>query len=325
MKRSALEFLRCPDCGGTLTPDTAEEDGDLISEGRLTCAAGHAHAVRNGIPRFVPADNYAGTFGFQWNLFRETQLDRHSGHPISAERFWKSTGWTPAQLEGKRVLDVGCGAGRFTEVALAAGAHVVALDYSSAVDACAANHAASDRLTVVQGDIYKLPVAPGTFDFVYCLGVLQHTPDVRRSFASLRVPLKVGGRLAVDVYGKSILTLLTGKYWVRPLTSKVEREKLFGLVQKYVPVFLPVSVAVGRVPMIGRKLRSIVPISNYDGILPLSKTQQVEWSILDTFDMLSPAYDQPQSEATLQRWFEEEGYREIEVFKAGHVVGRGVA
>jgi SAM-dependent methyltransferase len=231
---------------------------------------------------------------------------------------------TAAQLAGKRVLDVGCGAGRFTDVALGAGAEVVALDYSSAVDACLANHAASPRLTVVQGDIYHLPVAPGAFDFVYCLGVLQHTPDVHRAFLSLKAPLASGGRLAVDVYGKSVLSLFTGKYWVRPVTTKVERDRLFALVRKYVPVFLPVSVALGRVPVLGRKLRSIVPISNYDGILPLSRAQQVEWSILDTFDMLSPAYDQPQTPATLRTWFEHAGYRDIEVFKEGHVIGRGV-
>ncbi|HYW49535.1 MAG TPA: class I SAM-dependent methyltransferase, partial [Gemmatimonadaceae bacterium] len=267
MKVSALQYLRCPDCAGVLTAHGAE--GTTITTGHLECANGHRHQVRAGIARFVPADNYATTFGFQWNLFRETQLDRHSGHPISADRFWKSTGWTPGQLAGKRVLDIGCGAGRFTDVALGAGAEVVALDYSSAVDACAANHAGSDRLTVVQGDIYHLPVLAGAFDFVYCLGVLQHTPDVHRAFRSLRAPLRSGGRLAVDVYGKSILTLFTGKYWVRPLTARIERDRLFSLVRKYVPVFLPVSVALGRVPMLGRKLRSIVPISNYDGILPL--------------------------------------------------------
>jgi SAM-dependent methyltransferase len=128
----------------------------------------------------------------QWNHFAKTQLDSHSGHPISADRFWTSTGWNPDALKDRWVLDVGCGSGRFAEVALAAGAQVVALDYSSAVDACAANLGHHPRFHVIQGDIYALPFAPGSFDFVYSLGVLQHTPDVARAFAALP-PMLVGG------------------------------------------------------------------------------------------------------------------------------------
>jgi len=34
-----------------------------------------------GIPRFVPAANYAGSFGMQWNRFRDVQLDYPKEHP----------------------------------------------------------------------------------------------------------------------------------------------------------------------------------------------------------------------------------------------------
>ncbi len=105
----------------------------------------------------------------QWNTFSKTQLDSHSGHPISANRFWEATGWKPSDLAGQRVLDVGCGAGRFAEVALEAGAEVVALDYSNAVDACYENLGRSERLLVVQGDVYSLPFRKGDFAFVYSL------------------------------------------------------------------------------------------------------------------------------------------------------------
>ena len=84
------------------------------------------------------------------------------------------------------VLDVGCGAGRFAEIALRTGAKVVALDYSTAVDACYANLGHHENLEVVQGDVYALPFVGRSFPFVYSLGVLQHTPDVRTAFAALR-------------------------------------------------------------------------------------------------------------------------------------------
>ena len=129
----------------------------------------------------------------QWNHFARTQLDSHSGHPISANRFWKATGWHATEMKDAWVLDVGCGSGRFAEVALNAGAHVVALDYSSAVDACYTNLENHPNLYVVQGDIYALPFVPESFDYVYSLGVLQHTPDVGSAFAALPRMLAGGG------------------------------------------------------------------------------------------------------------------------------------
>ena len=62
-------------------------------------------------------------------------------------------------MNGSWVLDAGCGAGRFAEIALSSGANVVALDYSSAVNACYLNLKEHSNLHVVQGDIYALPFA----------------------------------------------------------------------------------------------------------------------------------------------------------------------
>lgn len=68
-----------------------------------------------------------------------------------------------------------------------------------------------------------------------------------------------------------------------------------------------------------------VPACSYGGVYPLSKEQLKEWAILDTFDMLSPRFDYPQTAASLHEWFAEAGFGQIEIFKAGHLVGRGVA
>jgi uncharacterized protein YbaR (Trm112 family) len=158
MNFDLLKLLRCPKSGQRLS---LHENDLLISEDGQ-----NQYPIRDGIPRFVPQVNYADNFGLQWNLFSKTQLDSHSGQPISANRFWKATGWTKNDLSDQWVLDVGCGAGRFAEVALNAGAKVVALDYSSAVDACYANLKHHPNLHVIQGDIYALPFAPKSFPFV---------------------------------------------------------------------------------------------------------------------------------------------------------------
>jgi uncharacterized protein YbaR (Trm112 family) len=158
MKRELLGRLRCPNTGQSLMLETQESDGNAIESGWLVSMDGqYRYPIRNGIPRFVAESNYADNFGMQWNHFHQTQLDSYSGHPISTDRFWAATGWRAEDMKDQWVLDAGCGAGRFAEVALNAGAKVVALDYSSAVDACYANLKHHPNLHVVQGDIYALP------------------------------------------------------------------------------------------------------------------------------------------------------------------------
>jgi SAM-dependent methyltransferase len=323
MNRDLLEVLCCPDCHGDLTLDDAG-DGGAIEFGTLWCKdCAAAYPIRTGIPRFVPAENYASTFGLQWNRFPRTQLDSNSGVPISRNRFFATSGWTDEELNGRRVLDVGCGSGRFAEVALGAGARLVAVDYSAAVDACAANLAGPGR-DFVQADIDRLPFRESVFDFVYCIGVLQHTPDPDRAFRSLLPPLRPAGKIAVDVYPKTWMNMVWPKYWLRPITKRIRPARLFAFVQWMVPALLPLSRALGRIPVAGRKLRWLIPVANYEGIHPLNEQQLREWAVLDTFDMLSPAHDHPRSRAELHEWIKSAGLQQGEVLKAGHLVARGV-
>jgi hypothetical protein len=118
--------------------------------------------------------------------------------------------------------------------------------------------------------------------------------------------------------------VVSPKYWLRPLTRRMAPERLFRLVRRMVPLLLPLSRLIGRLPVVGAKARYLVPVANYEGVYPLSEPQLREWAVLDTFDMLAPAHDHPQSARTLRAWFVESGIRSVEVFRAGHLVGRGV-
>src|SRR5258708_23842146 len=161
MTPDLLEILACPDCRGALSLTASSHDEGRIDSGTLRCAScERTFPMVRLIPRCVPADTYASSFGFQWNTFRTTQLDSHTGLPISRERLFKESRWMAADLAGKRVLDVGCGAGRFAEVALSAGASLVAMDYSNAVDACFANLGGHPRLSVLPPDAYHPPITP---------------------------------------------------------------------------------------------------------------------------------------------------------------------
>lgn len=304
--------------------DSCAETGGEIETGTLACmGCRHDYPIVDAIPRFVNSESYAHTFGFQWRLFRRTQMDSHTGLPISRQRFLSFTGWSVEDLRGKLLLDAGCGAGRFAEVALDCGAEVVAVDYSGAVDACRQNLGSHRLFHVVQADVYRLPLRPGSFDFVYSFGMLQHTPDVEKAFLALPQQLKEGGQLAVDVYPKLWRNVLWPKYWLRPFTRRLSAPALLRLSTFLVRLLLPLSNAIGRIPMAGRKLRYLLPVVNYQGVYPLSEAQQREWSVLDTFDMLSPAHDHPQSSATVKRWFEKAGLKQIHIERKGFLVGRG--
>jgi SAM-dependent methyltransferase len=330
MRIELLEILRCPVSHLPLEIDRSSsahkgisgknhvDDGELVSsDGRCR------YLIKGSIPRFVPQSNYADNFGMQWNYFSKTQLDSNSGHPISSDRFWKATGWLPEQLKDQWVLDVGCGSGRFAEVALNAGAKVVALDYSSAVDACYANLKHFPNLYVVQGDIYSLPFALESFQYVYSLGVLQHTPSVSEAFASLPAMVAPGGQLCVDYYWNRLFTVMHSKYLFRPITKRIPQDKLFALLKKTVPFMLSTSRVLGSLPILGRIFKRIVPVADYTGVYPLSEQQLREWALLDTFDMLSPTYDNPQKSKDIRLWMHEANFINVEVLHETLLVVRG--
>lgn len=321
-----FSILKCPASGQKLKYGTIDmlDHPDMSVNYFLESEDGkYTYDVINSVPRFVPKSNYADNFGMQWNMFAKTQLDSFSGLPISEDRFWLATGWSPSMLKDKLILDVGCGSGRFAEVALKAGAYVVALDYSSAVDACYQNLRHYPKLLVVQGDIYHLPFEDEAFDFIYSLGVLQHTPDVKKAFFALPPKIKLGGYLCVDYYWKRLQTMMNLKYLVRPITTRIDQRRLFNFLQSYIPIAFPVSSFLGRIPIVGKILQRFILIVDYTNIYPLNDKQLKEWALLDTFDMLAPKYDNPQKITTVKKWMDESYFEDVQAFHAGHLVVQG--
>ena len=226
-------------------------------------------------------------------------------------------------MKNKLVLDVGCGSGRFTEIALKYGAKVVALDYSEAVDVAKDNLSKYKNSLYLQSDIYSLPFKEKKFDFIFCLGVLQHTPYVEKAFKSLPNLLKKGGKICVDYYWKRPKTLLNSKYLFRPLTKRIDNEKLFKIIKFLFPFFYQISNLISLLPY-GIYLRRLLPVSNYNGIYNLSNKQHYEWALLDTYDMLAPAYDNPQTKKNIIKWMKDCSLKKIECLHAGHLVVRGI-
>jgi SAM-dependent methyltransferase len=295
-------------------------------QGALVDGAGHRFPIVCGVPRICEADNYTQNFGLQWNRFAATQLDRReTGLELSAERFFRETGWKPGKLDGENVLEVGSGAGRFTRVVLErTKANLWSVDYSSAVEANLRNNAdvAGDRLKLFQASIYELPFPDGSFDKLFCLGVLQHTPDFEASVRALVAKAKLGGEIVVDFYPiRGWWTKLNAKYLLRPLTRRMSHERLLGLIERNIGWLMAAHrrLVAARLGALTRFL----PIADLRYVLPAGLTpgQQREWAVLDTFDMFSPEYDQPQRVERVADMFRRSG---AQVTFAGYVDVAGV-
>jgi 2-polyprenyl-3-methyl-5-hydroxy-6-metoxy-1,4-benzoquinol methylase/uncharacterized protein YbaR (Trm112 family) len=298
MRRWLLDLLVCPNCPGepSLGLGDAACDGEDIVSGRLTCPHCGVHfPVVGGVPRFVATDDdYCGNFGFQWRHWRAIQVDRLSGHHLSEGRFLADTGWDPASLAGKLVLDCGCGAGRFSDVAAGFGARVVACDLSAAVEACRDNTAERNGLVQpIQASLFALPLRRAAFDDLFCMGVIQHTPQPAMLMRALPAFLAPGGRLTYNFYEADFWPWLQGiKYALRLVTPHLPTAATLALSKALVAVLFPLTRALAGIRKV-RILNHMMPICASHSP-QLTREQQRVWTLLDTFDWYSPRYEKRQ-------------------------------
>jgi SAM-dependent methyltransferase len=111
---------------------------------------------------------------------------------------WYFEGLQPMQWDGVEVLDAGCGMGRWLHFARLAGARIVGMDVSAAIEVAAARE--GQMADFVQADLRTPPFASRSFDLVYCLGVLHHLEDPVAGVRALAQLVRPGGQLRLYVY-----------------------------------------------------------------------------------------------------------------------------
>lgn len=278
--------LRCPSCGEAVKQN----------EGAYGCPENHLWPVVRGVPRFVDSENYSASFGYQWNRFARTQFDTSTRHQ-SRDDFLLRTGFTEEDVNGKIVLDVGCGSGRYSDVVSRLSGSVTGIDLSLAVEAAHRNLGGRNNAAILQADIFSLPFAEGTFDLIFSIGVLHHTPDPRAAFLRLPRLLKPGGGISIWVYPREWERL--GSKYLRKYTPRMKPETLLRLAK----VAHPMYHLKRRVP------RPVARALNY--ILPTSIHPDPEWRVLDTFDWYAPTYQWKHTYPEVFGWFEEAGLEHI--------------
>ena len=122
----------------------------------------------------------------------------------------------PRWFAGKRVLDAGCGRGRWTRSLLELGAEVTAIDFSEAALARTAEIGANDaRLRTRRVDLLDLPADIGDFDLVFSFGVLHHTGDTWRALENVARLVRPSGALVLYLYGSGS--------WTPDETERIDR------------------------------------------------------------------------------------------------------
>ena len=291
-------------------------------DGALVCPEGDFFPVRNGIPRFVPPNTYADSFGAQWNRYRLTQLDSHSGTTITRDRIRRCVGeelWE--NLAGKQVLECGCGAGRFTEILLERGARVTSFDLSTAVDANQESFPQTDNHRVMQADIQRLPFKPRQFDVVLALGVLQYTADPELSTACMYEQVKPGGTLVIDCYTPEISWYTKTAPLLRLYLRRLPPEDGIRWTERLVDTLLPLHKSVRRLRLAQMLLSRVSPVScYYQGFTKLTDAQQREWALLDTHNSLTGWYRHARTRGQIIRMLQGLGLRNIRCDYGGNGV-----
>jgi 2-polyprenyl-6-hydroxyphenyl methylase/3-demethylubiquinone-9 3-methyltransferase len=126
------------------------------------------------------------------------QVDAHWGTEPTLRR----------PLEGRRALDVGCGAGLLAEPLARLGAAVTGIDAAPESIAVAQAHAATSGLAIDYRAGGIEAVAGERFDLVTCLEVIEHVAEPRAFAAGLAAALAPGGLLILSTPNRTPLSRL---------------------------------------------------------------------------------------------------------------------
>ena len=307
MELSLLPFLCCPFSRSPLTVDTvdrAAKNGG-IETGRLRSPEGRFYPVVRGVPHiygeYRSADEAATVqaFGEEW-----ARYDDFDGYMGSPDLFAEFSGLTPEMIAGRRVLEVGCGGGRWLRVLAGwRASEVVGLDFSSAVEQAAARTADLPNVHVVRGSAIEMPLQ-AAFDVVVSIGVIHHLDDPVLGLQGIRRAVARRHLVAIWVYAKEgNETYLKLVRPLRRIGPKLPRPALVGTSRTLAAGLWTYIHTVNRVARAGRLP---LPMRDYLTMLQRLRFRDVESVV---YDQLTPSLARYPTRSEVEQWVSRAGGR----------------
>jgi SAM-dependent methyltransferase len=330
VRRELLEYMACPVCAGDFVVDFEEVVGEEGMTGTLTCTGcERSFPVLRGVPRMNRAmdkmERVAETFGYEWKAHHEGRLEDETLFGRTLEQDWRyfqeATGLYDGDVNGKVVLDAGCGSGRPTrQIGEHGAAAVIGVDFNEAVDDAFSASRDLSNVHIVQANIFELPLKKRAFDLVWSNGVIHHTPNARGAHAALSEFVTPGGILYIWVYAKRFNPFRFVKDVLDAArVTRLPEPALLRVSHVFAYVSIPLLWLYQRM----RKLPALQPRTRWgeQTVRPRTVRElQLTW-----FDALSPDYDSRHTEEEVIGWFERCGFIDVRAIEEPKVGVRGVA
>jgi len=274
---------------------------------------------KEGIYILNKEDSYTKNFGKQWRNYNKVQIDSFNNFKIS-KNFLKKIIFSEIEyLKGKNILEIGCGAGRFTEYLAPLSNICVSTDLSSAIYYNVAKN--SKNLFLVKADFLKLN-SKKKFDVVICRGVLQHTPNPLQSILKLYEFIDKKGIVFFDIYSMPKIGFLHPKYFFwRPLIKKFFTYENFEIfLKKNIKILLYIKRKIKYVFFNSNFISDIfIPVWDYKDKLILNEKQLEDWAILDTLDGIYAKYDNPINNKKLLKFLKKNNINLLKINKIDNI------
>lgn len=168
----------------------------------------------------------------EWNTYEDEMRD------VYVKERWMPDSINQLPLRNKLVLDVGSGQGTNLYYMLKKGARAYGFDLAQT--AITSSHeklrkAGFSHQHAFLGNAETIPFKNNTFDCATCLGVLHHTPNIRKAAQELYRVLKPGGIACLMLYKKHTFphyTIMTAR-WLNKTLSRLTRKQdaLFHIIK----------------------------------------------------------------------------------------------
>jgi ubiquinone/menaquinone biosynthesis C-methylase UbiE/uncharacterized protein YbaR (Trm112 family) len=196
MNNAMLDYLGCPTCGGApLQLTDIGEDGGSIVEGTLKCPADHHFTISSGIPLLIDQSQISGgdwtlwqqhLDGFQRRRERRQQEVVQITHKLGRASTQQQAFSIFTGVQAGRLLDVGCGPGKFRHYFDPNKVEYVGMDPIILAEQA--------DFSLVAGIAEHLPFQDASFDDVTVLAALDHFKDKEAFFREVHRVLVPGGR-----------------------------------------------------------------------------------------------------------------------------------